>query len=178
MPFKKLPIANRGEIAIRIARAAAEMGIQTVTIHSDDDAQSLHTRKSDETRAIGAVGVPAYLDGQRIVAIAKEAGCDAIHPGYGFLSENATFARLCLAEGLTFVGPRPETLELFGDKSKARAFAQRSKVPVPRGTYGPTSLDQVRDFLKSLGANGAIMIKAVAGGGGLAGDCRGRQRRK
>jgi acetyl/propionyl-CoA carboxylase alpha subunit/acetyl-CoA carboxylase carboxyltransferase component len=166
MRLKSLLIANRGEIAIRVARAAAEMGIRTVTIHSDDDAQSLHTRKSDETRALGGVGVAPYLDTERIIAIARESGCDAIHPGYGFLSENAAFARRSQEEGIIFVGPRPETLDLFGDKSKARSIARRCDVPVPRGSDGPTSLEEAKAFLKSLGTDGAIMIKAIAGGGG------------
>src|ERR1700683_2191779 len=101
MPTSLL-VANRGEIAIRIVRAAAEMGIRTVSIYSEDDANSLHTRKSDEPRALGASGVRAYLDGAGILAVAKESDCDAIHPGYGFLSENAAFARACQAAGVTF----------------------------------------------------------------------------
>ncbi len=166
MRMNSLLIANRGEIAIRVTRAAAEMGLRTVTVHSDDDAQSLHTRKSDETRSLGGVGVAPYLDTDRIVAVALEAGCDAIHPGYGFLSESAAFARRCQEAGIVFIGPRPETLDLFGDKSKARSIARRCGVPVPEGTDGPTSLDDARAFLKSLGPEGAIMIKAIAGGGG------------
>jgi acetyl/propionyl-CoA carboxylase alpha subunit/acetyl-CoA carboxylase carboxyltransferase component len=166
MTVKSLLIANRGEIAIRIVRAAAELGIRTVSIYSEDDANGLHTRKSDETRALGASGVRAYLDGDRILAVAKEAGCDAIHPGYGFLSENAAFARACQAAGITFVGPRPETLDVFGDKAAARALAQRCSVPVLPGTARATSLDEARTFLQSLGPNGAIMVKAIAGGGG------------
>src|SRR5262245_9935768 len=111
-----LLVANRGEIAIRILRAASELGIRTVAIFSEDDASSLHTRKADEARPLCGAGVAAYLDGEHILAVAKEAGCDAIHPGYGFLSENAGFARRCVEEGITFVGPRAEILGLFGDK--------------------------------------------------------------
>ncbi len=103
--MKRLLIANRGEIAIRIARAAADIGIATISVFSEDDATSLHTRRSDESRALKGVGPAAYLDIAQIVAVAKESGCDAVHPGYGFLSENAGFARACEAAGLIFVGP-------------------------------------------------------------------------
>jgi acetyl/propionyl-CoA carboxylase alpha subunit/acetyl-CoA carboxylase carboxyltransferase component len=164
--IRKLLIANRAEIAIRIARTAAEMGIATVGIFSEDDAQSLHTRKVDEARPLSGTGVAAYLDIERIVAIAREAGCDAIHPGYGFLSENAALARRCEEAGLTFVGPRPETLATFGDKAQARALAGRCNIPVPPGTAGPTTLEEARRFLESLGEGGAVMLKAVGGGGG------------
>jgi acetyl/propionyl-CoA carboxylase alpha subunit/acetyl-CoA carboxylase carboxyltransferase component len=162
----RLLIANRGEIAIRIARAAAESGLRTVTVHSEDDATSLHTRKSDETRALPGAGPAAYLDGEQIVAAARAAGCDAIHPGYGFLSENAAFARRCAAEGLVFVGPAPEAIECFGDKGRARALARRLGVPTLPGTIGATSLEEARQFLVQEGAATGIMIKAVAGGGG------------
>jgi acetyl/propionyl-CoA carboxylase alpha subunit len=165
-PVKCLLIANRGEIAIRIARAAAEMGIRTVAVYSDDDAQALHTRKADEARPLAGLGAAAYLDAEQMLRVAREAGCDAIHPGYGFMSESAAFARRCQAAGMTFVGPRPETLALFGDKAHARALAMRCRVPVLAGTTGPTGLDQARAFLASLGERGAIMVKAVAGGGG------------
>ncbi len=113
--FKNLLIANRGEIAIRIARTASDLGISTVAIYAEDDSQSLHTRHADRALGLGAVGVPAYLDTARIIALAKEAGCDVVHPGYGFLSENAEFARRCAKKEITFVGPTPETLDLFGD---------------------------------------------------------------
>ena len=161
-----LLIANRGEIAIRIIRAAAEMGIRTVAIFPDDDAASLHTRKADEARRLNGAGAAAYLDGEQIIALARDAGCDAIHPGYGFLSENAGFARRCASEGITFVGPRAEMLELFGDKVQARALAERCGIPILRGTSGATSLDEARRFFSSLGDGASIMIKAVAGGGG------------
>src|SRR5271169_5846861 len=106
MIAKSLLIANRGEIAIRIIRAAAEMGIRTVAVFSEDDARSLHTRKADQARALRGAGAAAYLDAEQIVAAAQAAGCDAIHPGYGFLSEQAGFARRCAEAGITFVGPR------------------------------------------------------------------------
>src|SRR5580692_9539228 len=161
-----LLIANRGEIAIRIIRAAAEMGIRTVAVFPDDDATSLHTRKADEARRLSGAGAAAYLDGEQIIALAKEAGCDAIHPGYGFLSENAGFARRCADAGVRFVGPRAEMLELFGDKVQARALAGRCGVPIMRGTSSSTSLDEARRFFSSLGDSASMMIKAVAGGGG------------
>jgi acetyl/propionyl-CoA carboxylase alpha subunit/acetyl-CoA carboxylase carboxyltransferase component len=165
MPTSLL-VANRGEIAIRIMRAAAELGIRTVAVFSEDDANSLHTRKADEARPLSGAGAAAYLDLEQILAVAKAAGCDAIHPGYGFLSENAKFAHRCAEDGLRFVGPRPEILKLFGDKVQARLLAERAGVPVLPGTAGPTSLEEAKEFLAALGDGGAIMIKAVAGGGG------------
>ena len=121
--LKKLLIANRGEIAIRIAQAAAELGIATVGLHSEDDATSLHVRRVDEAIALKGKGAAAYLDIAAVIAAAKKAGCDAVHPGYGFLSENADFAAACAAAKITFVGPTPEQLKLFGDKARARAQA-------------------------------------------------------
>jgi acetyl/propionyl-CoA carboxylase alpha subunit/acetyl-CoA carboxylase carboxyltransferase component len=163
---KKLLIANRGEIAVRIARTAAEMGLATVAVFSEDDASSLHIKKADEAAVLKGSGPAAYLDIAQVVAAAKASGADAIHPGYGFLSENAAFARACGEAGLIFVGPTPETLELFGDKARARALAQSCGVPVLEGTDGPTTLDQAAKFLKGLGKGAAVMVKAVAGGGG------------
>ena len=116
----KLLVANRGEIAIRIMRAAAELGHSTVAIAPRDDAGSLHTGKADEAVTLEGRGTAAYLDIDAVVAAAGEAGCDAVHPGYGFLAENADFAKACVEAGLTFAGPREETLRLFGDKAAAR----------------------------------------------------------
>ncbi len=164
--IKKLLIANRGEIAVRIARTAADMGIATVAIYSKDDEHSLHTRVADESRVIAGSGAAAYLDAAGIIAAAREAGCGAIHPGYGFLSENAAFAALCGDAGLIFVGPRPETLALFGDKAEARRFAALHKVPIIPGTSGPTTVEEARSFMATLGADAAVMVKAIAGGGG------------
>ncbi|OJU37393.1 MAG: carbamoyl-phosphate synthase large subunit [Rhizobiales bacterium 68-8] len=164
--LEHLLIANRGEIAIRIARAASELGIATTAIHSQDDAASLHLKSADSQVALAGNGVPAYLDIEQIVRVAREAGCDAVHPGYGFLAENAEFARRCAEEGIVFVGPTPELLELFGDKIKARAFAERHGVPLLPGTGGDTMLDEAKAFFASLGEGGAMMVKAVAGGGG------------
>jgi acetyl/propionyl-CoA carboxylase alpha subunit/acetyl-CoA carboxylase carboxyltransferase component len=166
MLSQNLLVANRGEIAIRVIRAAAELGIRTVAIFSEDDARSLHIRKADDARGLVGTGAAAYLDIEQIVAIAKAAGCDAVHPGYGFFSENAGFARRTAEAGLKFVGPRPEVLELFGDKVRARALAEQLDIPLLAGTAGATSLTEAREFLAALGDGGAIMIKAVAGGGG------------
>ena len=166
MNLTSLLIANRGEIAIRIARAAAELGLRTVAIFSEDDAQSLHTQKMDDALPLQGRGAAAYLDIEQILALAAQAGCNAIHPGYGFLSENAEFARRCTESGMTFVGPQAETLALFGDKGQARSLAERCDVPILPGTAGPTSVDEAKAFLASLGAGGAVMIKALAGGGG------------
>ena len=165
-PIRRLLIANRGEIAIRIARTAAELGIATVAVHSRDDAHSLHTRKTDEVRALDADGPAAYLDGAALIAVAREAGCDAVHPGYGFLSETAAFAQACADAGLLFVGPSPRVLALFGDKAAARAHAAACGVPVLPGTDRATSFEEARMFLAKLGSGGAMMIKALAGGGG------------
>ena len=166
MPFRKLLIANRGEIAIRIARAAGETGLASVAIHPADDALSLHVRAADESYEIPGRGARAYLDIEAVIAAAKATGCDALHPGYGFLSENARLARRCAEQGIIFVGPSPEALDLFGDKVEAKTLARRCGVPVIEGTAGPTTLDEARAFFASLGADGAVMIKAVAGGGG------------
>jgi acetyl/propionyl-CoA carboxylase alpha subunit/acetyl-CoA carboxylase carboxyltransferase component len=166
MPFKKLLIANRGEIAIRIARAAGETGLATVAIYPADDAQSLHVRAADAAHEIPGRGARAYLDIEAVIAAAKATGCDALHPGYGFLSENAALARRCAEEGITFVGPSPAALDLFGDKARARALAKNTGVPIIEGTSGPTTLEQAKAFLASLGAGGAVMVKAIAGGGG------------
>ncbi|MFP6627719.1 MAG: carboxyl transferase domain-containing protein [Myxococcota bacterium] len=164
--FERLLIANRGEIAIRIQRAASELGITTVAIHPEDDANSLHVRRADERRVLEGRGARAYLDAEQIVAIARETGCDAIHPGYGFLSESAGFAARCADAGLTFVGPRPEHLEIFGDKPAARRLAREQGIPVVDGTDAATTLEEAQSFLQELGAGGAVMLKAVAGGGG------------
>jgi acetyl/propionyl-CoA carboxylase alpha subunit len=163
---KRLLIANRGEIAIRIARTAAELGIVTVGVFSSDDGASLHLRRVDEARPLPDAGPAAYLDQDRMLAVAADATCDAIHPGYGFLSENAAFARRCAEAGVVFVGPRPEVLGRFGDKARARALAERCGVPVLPGTGVLDTPDGVRTLLASQGAGGAVVIKAVAGGGG------------
>ena len=161
--MSKLLIANRGEIAIRIARAAEALGITTVAVFARDDAESLHARRATEARPLGGEGAAAYLDIAQLVAIGKETGCTAVHPGYGFLSENAAFARACAAAGITFIGPSAELLELFGDKTAARALARERGVSIVPGTGGPTTLEQAKAFAAE---HGAVMIKALAGGGG------------
>ncbi len=163
MPFKSLLIANRGEIAVRIARAASDLGIRSVAVYSDDDVTSLHVKAADSAQALGATGPAAYLDIARILAAAKASHCEAVHPGYGFLSENAEFARACENFGLTFIGPDPKVLAIFGDKARARALAERFGVPVLAGTQGPATLEETHTFLRT---HGAIVIKAIAGGGG------------
>jgi len=163
--LSKLLIANRGEIAIRIAQAAAELGIATVGIHSEDDATSLHVRRVDEVRALKGKGAAAYLDIAGVIAAAKGAGCDSVHPGYGFLSENAEFARACAAAKLVFVGPTPDQLDLFGDKARARSHAGKHKVPLLPGTAGPADLGGIRAFFDKH-AKAGVMVKAIAGGGG------------
>lgn len=166
MPFRKILIANRGEIALRIARAAFELGIPTVAVFPADDAGSAHARACDEIRELPGLGAAAYLDIDAIVEAARGTGCDAVHPGYGFLSENPQFARTVTAAGMTFIGPAVETLELFGNKSAARRLARSEGVPVLEGSEGPVTQLEAAAFLESLGEGGAIMIKAVAGGGG------------
>src|SRR5687768_15822148 len=129
MAIHDLLIANRGEIAIRIARAAAELGIRSHAVFSEDDADSSHVYKADRAHPLTGQGPAAYLDAAQIVGVARTAGCDAIHPGYGFLSENADFAHQCARAGVRFVGPSPEVLEVFGDKANARRLALQCQVP-------------------------------------------------
>ncbi|ATH80594.1 carbamoyl-phosphate synthase large subunit [Pseudomonas sp. KHPS1] len=163
MPFSALLIANRGEIAIRIAQACADLGIRSVAVYAEDDSACLHTRKADLAVALAGRGPAAYLDMDQLIAIAHEQGCAAIHPGYGFLAENAEFARRCQAAGLTFVGPMPGTLQLFGDKAAARALAERCAVPLVPGINQSVTLEQASAFLAE---HGSVMLKALAGGGG------------
>ncbi|HPA89158.1 MAG TPA: carboxyl transferase domain-containing protein [Quisquiliibacterium sp.] len=165
-PIDTILIANRGEIAVRIARAATELGLRSVAVFSDDDAHALHRRVADADHPLGLAGAAAYLDIDRILAAAREHACRAVHPGYGFLSENADFARRCAQAGLVFIGPSPEVLDLFGDKVRARDVARAHDVPVAAGTAGPVTLDEARAFMDGLGEGAAVMIKAVAGGGG------------
>ena len=165
-PIRQLFIANRGEIAIRIARAAADLGIGTVAAYSQDDVHSLHVRVADNKHLLPGMGAAAYLDSAAVVAAAKASGCDAVHPGYGFLSERSDFAQRCADAGLTFIGPQVRHLELFGDKALARAAATAAQVPVMRGLDHAVTIDEARAFLESLGPGGSMIIKAIAGGGG------------
>ena len=164
--IRKLLIANRGEIAIRIARTAAERGLATVVVHAGDDAASLHTRAADRTVALPGSGAAAYLDAKALIAVAVAEGCDAVHPGYGFLSENADFAQACGDAGLVFVGPTPATLRLFGDKAQARALATREAIPILPGISAAVTAHEATAFMTGLGRGGAVMLKAIHGGGG------------
>lgn len=163
--ISKLLIANRGEIAIRIMRSAANLDIRTVAIYSKDDADSLHAFRADEAVLLEGEGAAAYLDAMQIIDLARANDCTAIHPGYGFLSENADFARACSNAGLKFIGPSSETLALFGDKAEARKFAAGHDIPILTGTAEPTSLEQATKFLQDLNG-GKMILKAIAGGGG------------
>ncbi|WP_248624950.1 pyruvate carboxylase [Enterococcus cecorum] len=165
--MKKVLVANRGEIAIRVFRACAELGIATVGIYAAEDEYSVHRFKADEAYLIGEGKKPieAYLDIEGIIQVAKEAGADAIHPGYGFLSENLQFAKRCQEEGLTFIGPKLEHLDIFGDKIKAKEAAVKAGIQSIPGSDGPVdSVDEVLQFAKDYGY--PIMIKAALGGGG------------
>ena len=133
---KRLLIANRGEIAIRIARTAADLGVGTVAVHAEDDAASLHVRAADEAVNLGRTGVPAYLDIEGMVAAAKAKGCDAVHPGYGFLSENAGFAEACEAAGLTFVGPGPTAFASSATRPQRGPWRSRAASPCSPGSAG------------------------------------------
>ncbi|MCH4459314.1 pyruvate carboxylase [Staphylococcus haemolyticus] len=165
--IKKLLVANRGEIAIRIFRAATELNIKTVAIYSNEDKNALHRYKADESYLVGKDLGPAesYLNIERIIDVAKRAGVDAIHPGYGFLSENKQFAQRCDEEGIKFIGPHIEHLDMFGDKVKARTTAINANLPVIPGTDGPIeNFEAAKAFAQEAGF--PLMIKATSGGGG------------
>jgi len=166
MAVSKILVANRGEIAIRICRATAELGCESVAVYSNDDAASLHVRSADSAVALDGTGAAAYLDIEQIIRLALEAGCDSVHPGYGFLSENSKFATACVASGLTFIGPGPDVLELCGNKARAREAARAADVPVLDGIDAAVSLDEARGFFDRLAPDSAMVIKAIAGGGG------------
>lgn len=165
--INKLLVANRGEIAIRIFRAATELGIQTVAIYSKEDMSSLHRYKADESYLVGEDLGPSesYLNIERIIKVAKDADVDAIHPGYGFLSENMHFAKRCAEEDIIFIGPHLEHLDMFGDKVKARETALKAELPVIPGTDGPVdNFERAKAFAEEAGF--PLMIKATSGGGG------------
>jgi acetyl/propionyl-CoA carboxylase alpha subunit len=158
-------IANRGEIAVRLIRAAHDMDIRSVAVMSLDDAQALHVQLADAAVSLEETGPGAYLNSAKILAVAKEQQCDAIHPGYGFLSERADFAQACTEAGITFIGPDAAHLKLFGDKAAARQLALACDVPLMPGIDQSVSLAQAQAFFQS--QNGAgVMIKAIGGGGG------------
>ena len=164
--FKKILIANRGEIAVRIIRACKELGIKTVAVYSDIDKESLHIRLADESVCIGPASVTqSYLNIPAILSAAEITESDAIHPGYGFLSENHHFAEACITSGITFIGPTPENIRLGGDKAKARQTMKRKGVPVVSGSDGPVATEEMAmKVAKKIGF--PIVLKASAGGGG------------
>jgi acetyl-CoA carboxylase biotin carboxylase subunit len=164
--FKKVLIANRGEIALRVIRACRELGIQTVAVYSEADRESLHVRFADDDVCIGPPpSRDSYLRIPRIIAAAEITGADAIHPGYGFLAENAEFAEICTASNVTFIGPTAEQIRVMGNKASARKAMTEVNVPIVPGTPGPVEdADDALDFARSIGF--PVIIKASAGGGG------------
>jgi acetyl-CoA carboxylase, biotin carboxylase subunit len=164
--FKKILIANRGEITVRILRACHEMGIAAVVVYSDVDRASLHVRKADEAYPIGpAAASESYLNIPKILDVASRSGADAIHPGYGFLSENATFAQACADAGVKFIGPTAAAMQAMGSKTRARQAMEKAGVPfVPGTSRGVESLDEAEQVAAKIGY--PVMLKAAAGGGG------------
>jgi D-alanine-D-alanine ligase-like ATP-grasp enzyme len=164
--IRKVLVANRGEIAVRVLRTCQEMGLRTVAVYSDADRGALHVRKADEAVHLGpSPARESYLSIERLLDAAKKTGADAIHPGYGFLSERAELARAVEAAGLTFVGPRPEAMEIMGEKTSARARMRAAGVPVVPGSDGPLP-DEAAALAAAEGLGWPVMVKAVAGGGG------------
>ena len=165
--FRRVLVANRGEIALRVVRSLRELGIESVVIHGREDRMSLPVRLADEGFYIPREDpLASYLDIEAIVSAAKEVGADAVHPGYGFLSENATFAQLLSEEGITFIGPSPESLRLLGDKIAAREAMSKAGIPVAKGTEEPiTDNDEALEIASKIGF--PLMIKAASGGGGI-----------
>ncbi|MEX2080214.1 MAG: biotin carboxylase N-terminal domain-containing protein, partial [Dehalococcoidia bacterium] len=147
--FRKILIANRGEIALRVVRACRDLGIPSVAVYSEADRVSQHVRYADEAYYIGLADArESYLNGDRIIEVAIEAGADAIHPGYGFLAENADFAEACYHAGVTFIGPSPQSIRQLGDKITARAMAEQAGVPVVPGSGEIESIDDAREFAR------------------------------
>jgi len=162
--FNKILIANRGEIAVRIIRACAEMGIRSVAVYSEADRKALHVKRADESHSLGSDPLEGYLNPRKIVHIAVETGCDAIHPGYGFLAENAELAELCAMRNIAFIGPKPSVIAQMGDKTQARSAMLAYGVPCTPGTDELTSLQQALNEAEKIGY--PIMLKAANGGGG------------
>ena len=165
--FRRVLVANRGEIALRVVRSLRELGIESVVIHGREDRMSLPVRLADEGFYIPREDpLASYLDIEAIVSAAKEVGADAVHPGYGFLSENATFAQLLSEEGIAFIGPSPESLRLLGDKIAAREAMSKAGIPVAKGTEEPiTDNEEALEIASKIGF--PLMIKAASGGGGI-----------
>jgi acetyl/propionyl-CoA carboxylase alpha subunit len=165
-PIRKVLIANRGEIALRIARACADVGIESIAVYSDADRTALHVRAADEAYSLGpAPSSESYLRIDKLLDVARKSGADSVHPGYGFLAENADFAQAVIDAGLTWIGPSPHSMRLLGDKLAARRLAQEAGVPVVPGT--DVSVENVEEATRAAEAIGyPILIKASAGGGG------------
>ena len=164
--MRKVLIANRGEIAVRVARACRDAGLESVAIYAEPDRDALHVTVADEAYALGGTtAAESYLVVEKILTAAKESGADAVHPGYGFLSENADFAQAVIDAGLTWIGPPPDAIRSLGDKVAARHIAQRAGAPLVAGTPDPVeNSDEVVAFAKEHGL--PIAIKAAFGGGG------------
>ena len=163
--FRRILVANRGEIALRVIRTAQEMGIETVAVFSDADRTALHVRKATRAEHIGgSKPAESYLDAQRVLEVAKRTGCDALHPGYGFLSENAAFSEACEAAGITFLGPGPEAIRSMGDKVAARNIALKAGVPLVPGLEEDVSEERL--VAAALEVGYPVMLKAASGGGG------------
>ncbi|MDG9666785.1 acetyl-CoA carboxylase biotin carboxylase subunit [Hahella sp. CR1] len=165
LSIKKVLIANRGEIAVRVARACRELGIRSVAIYSEADRYALHVKKADESHCLGSDPLQGYLNPHQIVNLAVETGCDALHPGYGFLSENAELAEICAQRGVKFIGPSADVIRQMGDKTEARNSAKRASVPVTPGSEGNLrDLEHAVEVAAGLGY--PVMLKATSGGGG------------
>jgi acetyl-CoA carboxylase biotin carboxylase subunit len=163
--FKKILIANRGEIAVRVIRACREMGIRSVAVYSDVDRASLHVRKADEAYHIGpATASESYLNIGKILGVVKVCGAEAIHPGYGFLSENATFAQACADAGIKFIGPPPSAMQMMGSKTRARQHMEKAGVPFVPGSLRGLEFEETSEVAEKIGY--PVMLKAAAGGGG------------
>ena len=164
--FKKILIANRGEIALRIVRACKDLGVKSCIAYSEADTNTTAVLEADERVCIGpAPSAKSYLDYARIIGAAVSRGCEAVHPGYGFLSENAEFARACADNDLVFIGPAPEVIDAMGEKSNAKQTMKAAGVPTVPGSDGPVeSVEQARAFAEAVGY--PVLIKASAGGGG------------
>ncbi|MDG1097232.1 MAG: acetyl-CoA carboxylase biotin carboxylase subunit [Methylophilaceae bacterium] len=163
--FKKILVANRGEIAVRIVRACSEMGIKSVAIYTDADRRALHVKKADEAYSLGSDPVAGYLNAHHIVNIATAAGCDALHPGYGFLSENPELAEICAKRGIAFIGPSGAVIRKMGDKIQARVAMTSAGIPCTPGSDGNlASLDEAVALARNIGY--PVMLKATNGGGG------------